>query len=214
MTNAELEKIINYVFQDEEDALSIDRRRFMECFDNMLTERHTEVLRLRAIEGLTLEDTGKRLGITKERVRQIEAKAMRRLNASYFRHRFTTVTVEEMQEICRDLEDAKNEIASLKKDRDLYYRLLSKLVKDVIIPDVETSDPVEAGEKLSADIEVLGLSNRSYRALKYSGINIIGDLAQKSDDELMRIRNFGAKSFKEVKKALTDYLGDSTNENA
>lgn len=214
MTNAELEKIINFVFQDEEDALSIDRRRFMECFDNMLTERHTEVLRLRAIEGLTLEAAGNRLGVTRERVRQIEAKAMRRLNASYVRYKFTTVTVEELQEICRELEDAKNEIASLKKDRDLYYRLLSKLVKDVIIPDVETSDPIEAGEKLSADIEVLNLSSRSYRALKRSGIDTIGDLAQKSDDELMRIRNFGAESFKEVRKALTAYLGDSTNENA
>lgn len=214
MTNAELEKIINFVFQDEEDTLSVDRRRFMECFDNMLTERHTEVLRLRAIEGLTLEAAGKRLCVTRERVRQIEAKALRMLNASYFRHRFTTVTVEEMQEICRDLEDAKNEIASLKKDRDLYYRLLSKLVKDVIIPDVGTSDPVDAGEKLSADIEVLNLSSRSYRGLKYSGIGTIGDLAQKSDDELMRIRNFGAKSLKEVKEALTAYLGDSTNENA
>lgn len=43
-----------------------------------LPKRHRDVLR-RRLEGLTLEEIGKRLGITRERARQIEAKAVQRL---------------------------------------------------------------------------------------------------------------------------------------
>lgn len=44
-----------------------------------LPEKQRVVLKLRYSDGKTLEDTGKELGITRERVRQIEAKALRLL---------------------------------------------------------------------------------------------------------------------------------------
>ena len=40
---------------------------------------------------------------------------------------------------------------------------------------------------------------RSYNCLKREGINTVGDLVQKSESELMDIRNFGQKSIDEVK---------------
>jgi DNA-directed RNA polymerase subunit alpha len=53
-------------------------------------------------------------------------------------------------------------------------------------------------------IEELNLSVRSYNCLKREGINAVGDLVQKSESELMDIRNFGQKSIDEVKTKLEE----------
>ena len=47
---------------------------------------------------------------------------------------------------------------------------------------------------------------RSYNCLKREGINTVGELVQRSEQELMDIRNFGQKSIDEVKAKL-DELG-------
>ncbi len=60
-------------------------------------------------------------------------------------------------------------------------------------------------------IEELNLSVRSYNCLKREGINSVGDLIQKSESELMDIRNFGQKSIDEVKAKLEE-LGLSLRE--
>jgi DNA-directed RNA polymerase subunit alpha len=59
---------------------------------------------------------------------------------------------------------------------------------------------------LALTIEELNLSVRSYNCLKREGINTVGDLVQKSEAELLDIRNFGQKSIDEVKAKL-DELG-------
>jgi DNA-directed RNA polymerase subunit alpha len=53
-------------------------------------------------------------------------------------------------------------------------------------------------------VEDLNLSVRSYNCLKREGINSVGDLVQKSEAELMDIRNFGQKSIDEVKAKLEE----------
>jgi DNA-directed RNA polymerase subunit alpha len=53
-------------------------------------------------------------------------------------------------------------------------------------------------------IEELNLSVRSYNCLKREGINTVGDVIQKSESELMDIRNFGQKSIDEVKAKLEE----------
>jgi DNA-directed RNA polymerase subunit alpha len=64
---------------------------------------------------------------------------------------------------------------------------------------------------LALTIEELNLSVRSYNCLKREGINTVGELVQKSEAELMDIRNFGQKSIDEVKAKL-DELGLSLRE--
>src|SRR4029079_8920441 len=53
-------------------------------------------------------------------------------------------------------------------------------------------------------IEELNLSVRSYNCLKREGLNTLGDVVQKSESELMDIRNFGQKSIDEVKLKLEE----------
>jgi DNA-directed RNA polymerase subunit alpha len=64
-------------------------------------------------------------------------------------------------------------------------------------------------------IEELDLSVRSNNCLKRAGISTVMELTQKSEDEMMKVRNLGKKSLKEVKEKLAaiglhfrDYVGE------
>lgn len=57
-------------------------------------------------------------------------------------------------------------------------------------------------KKLEKKIEELDLSVRSYNCLKRAGINTVGELTQKTAEEMMRVRNLGRKSLKEVSQKL------------
>ncbi len=62
---------------------------------------------------------------------------------------------------------------------------------------------VDEGESvLDTPIEELDLSVRSYNCLKRQGVNTIGQLTECSENDLLNIRNFGAKSIEEVKDKL------------
>ena len=51
-------------------------------------------------------------------------------------------------------------------------------------------------------IEDLDLSARSYNCLKRAGIQTVDELTQKTEDEMMHVKNLGKKSLKEVKDKM------------
>ncbi len=57
---------------------------------------------------------------------------------------------------------------------------------------------------LEMTIEELDLSVRSYNCLKRAGINTVEDLTNKSEEEMMKVRNLGRKSLDEVLGKLED----------
>lgn len=58
------------------------------------------------------------------------------------------------------------------------------------------------GKVLEMPIEELELSVRSYNCLKRAGISTVEDLANKSDSDMMKVRNLGKKSLDEVTNKL------------
>lgn len=64
----------------------------------------------------------------------------------------------------------------------------------------------EKSKVLELTIEELDLSVRSFNCLKRAGINTVEDLVNKSEGEMMRVRNLGKKSLEEVVNKL-DSLG-------
>ena len=76
----------------------------------------------------------------------------------------------------------------------------------------------EAGEDeqsgvLAQPIEDMDLTVRSYNCLKREGVQTIGDLVQKTEEDLLEIRNFGQKSIDEVIAKLEERgLGLKTKE--
>src|SRR5262249_15364386 len=66
-----------------------------------------------------------------------------------------------------------------------------------------------SGANLSQDryntpIEDLNLSVRAYNCLKRSGLMTVGQVLEKSEDELLALRSFGRKSYDELKDRLVE----------
>ena len=59
-------------------------------------------------------------------------------------------------------------------------------------------------ENLNRSVEELELSVRSYNCLKNANIQTIGELIQKSEQEMLRTKNFGRKSLNEIKEILSN----------
>lgn len=77
------------------------------------------------------------------------------------------------------------------------------------IGDVEIMVEKEEEERdkvLDMNIEELDLSVRSYNCLKRAAINTVGELIQKTEEDMMKVRNLGKKSLEEVVEKL-DSLG-------
>ena len=107
-------------------------------------------------------------------------------------------------------EEAVSKAAKILNDHLKLFQNMDGL-PDEIEEDEPTfiEEPVdETGKILEMTIEDLDLSVRSFNCLKRAGINTVADLVEKSEDEMMKVRNLGRKSLDEVKKKL-DELGVS-----
>ncbi|MDG9583573.1 DNA-directed RNA polymerase subunit alpha [Streptococcus pneumoniae] len=84
---------------------------------------------------------------------------------------------------------------------DLFTNLteIAKSTEVMKEADTESDDRI-----LDRTIEELDLSVRSYNCLKRAGINTVHDLTEKSEAEMMKVRNLGRKSLEEVKLKLID----------
>ena len=62
----------------------------------------------------------------------------------------------------------------------------------------------DTAKVLEMTIEDLDLSVRSYNCLKRANINTVADLTEKTEEDMMKVRNLGRKSLEEVKKKLQE----------
>jgi DNA-directed RNA polymerase subunit alpha len=71
--------------------------------------------------------------------------------------------------------------------------------------EITSDKPEEDRERiLDMTIEELDLSVRSYNCLKRAGINTVGELVRKTEEEMMKVRNLGKKSLEEVEHKLIE----------
>jgi len=70
------------------------------------------------------------------------------------------------------------------------------------IETVVKQEPPKRNKLLDMTIEELELSVRSYNCLKRAGINTVEDLVNKTEEEMMKVRNLGKKSLEEVIQKL------------
>ena len=74
--------------------------------------------------------------------------------------------------------------------------------EDGEVPSIFAPEGQESNAELDKQIEDLDLSVRSYNCLKRAGIHSVRQLVEFSENDLLNIRNFGAKSIEEVKDKL------------
>jgi DNA-directed RNA polymerase subunit alpha len=76
---------------------------------------------------------------------------------------------------------------------------------ETIEPEIpEEEEEPEFNENLLKPIDELELSVRSFNCLQSAGIRYVGDLVQKTEAEMLKTKNFGRKSLKEIKELLAD----------
>ena len=84
-----------------------------------------------------------------------------------------------------------------------HLNLFVDLSDETEFPEMMKNHPDEDNKKvLETTIEELDLSVRSFNCLKRAGINTVEDLINKSDEEMMKVRNLGRKSLEEVVSKL------------
>ncbi len=88
-----------------------------------------------------------------------------------------------------------------------HLNLFANLSEETMGTEIMVEKDDKGKEKaLEMTIEELDLSVRSFNCLKRAGINTVEDLINKSEDEMMKVRNLGRKSLEEVMAKL-DSLG-------
>lgn len=200
-----------------------DTEQTIEYILKTLAEREQKVIIMRYKDGLTIEETGKNFGVTRERIRQVEAKALRKLRHPT-RGRIFQTGVEKYlclldagknisvvkeylaseREKLRQMQEAvMEEIARLKSDRDAIRRVFDGGDNK---KDLETAKEYAKGSgSWATSIDNLELSVRSYNCLKHAGLKTVGDLAGKTYEEMCKVRNLGRKSLEEIEAKVKPY---------
>ncbi|MGI5824589.1 MAG: DNA-directed RNA polymerase subunit alpha [Bacillota bacterium] len=94
---------------------------------------------------------------------------------------------------------AKESISLAAKILNEHLNLFVDLSEEAASAEIMVEKDDKGNEKvLEMTIEELDLSVRSFNCLKRAGINTVGDLINKSEDDMMKVRNLGKKSLEEV----------------
>lgn len=98
---------------------------------------------------------------------------------------------------------AKEAVSLAAKLLTEHLNLFVELSEETSVVEIMAEKDDKGKEKvLEMTIEELDLSVRSFNCLKRAGINTVNDLIEKSEEEMMKVRNLGKKSFEEVKGKL------------
>ena len=97
-------------------------------------------------------------------------------------------------------QDAIGLAAKLVKDHMIIFINIDEPPENVEMPQDIIHDP--RLEHLDRSVEELELSVRSYNCLKNANIQTIRELVQKSENEMLKTKNFGRKSLNEIKDIL------------
>ena len=163
-----------------------------------LTEREQAVIEMRFKRCMTYEQTGREFNVTRERIRQIETKALRKL-----RHPSRLYLIK--HGVRRWVADAREEGRQETISEELRQAIDSVLkIADALKIDLNAAAKIETENLADIPIEDLCLSVRSYNVLHRAGYNTLEDVSKLSFDELLQLRNMGRKSAMEILKVLEE----------
>ena len=155
-----------------------------------LHDREQKVLELRFRQGLTLKETGAEFGVTTERIRQIEAKALRKMRHPSRWKQYRMVEVEKLWEAERAVSGWELENITLRMRLD---------GMDQVATAPEVPSPTEVY------LDEMNLSVRSFNCLRRAGYDKLSDLAGVKMSELAVVRNLGKRSLEEIVAKLREY---------
>jgi DNA-directed RNA polymerase subunit alpha len=99
--------------------------------------------------------------------------------------------------------DAVGEAAKIAKD---HFDVFINFNEDEVGSDDEEDEDMKlVREILATPVDELELTVRASNCLKNANINNLGELTQKTEDEISKTRNFGKKSLQEIKEKLQEW---------
>ena len=153
-----------------------------------LSEREQMIMWSRYAEKKTLCEVAKELNVTRERIRQIEAKALRKLGHPRNRSCVMAISVKQHQDEIREKD--------LQVEKELRQHSAEEMKKNGALSKGIAEIPIEE----------LDLSVRPYNCLRRAGISTIEQLQQMTKEKLLRVRNLGLKSTEEIQSKLKEYM--------
>ncbi len=99
-------------------------------------------------------------------------------------------------------------VDAFKKSLEVMYAQLAVFNSEVSVQATQSIERVEDSvelKKLTARIDDLGLSARSFNCLDRSEIKYIGEIALMSQNDLKNVKNLGKKSYEEIVEKVSEY---------
>lgn len=161
--------------------------KYYEVIKTKLTDREERVIDCIFRQHMTLQEAGKEFGVTRERIRQVQIKALKKIK--HYRYYFEVGKYADKKELAK--QEYQKYLEQNKKEWK--YEEAKEFVKNY-----ESEHKQEIAMKAQIDIEYLDLSVRTYNCLRRAGIRYLSELLSKTKEELIRVRNMGKKSLKEI----------------
>lgn len=187
-----------------------------------LSDREQKVLEKRFQDFKTFEEVGKDFNVTRERIRQIEAKALRKLRhpsrQNFIMHGyFGGAELKKLKAKEEELNEREKNIGEREKKLN---EMLEKYKPKFDALHITIESPLEEVEEAfcnNMSIEAMDLSVRSYNCLRRAKINTILDLINYCENDgkelkLLSVRNLGRKSIREVLERLYEMTGKDFRE--
>ena len=153
--------------------------------NRFLKERESSVLRKRFEDGMRLEEIGKEYNVNRERIRQIEASALRKLR------RQSTARIFILGVDCVKKIDEER-AAVYKQRRDQEQEIVREWARKELDPD-------------NIPIEDLDMSMRAFNCLNRAGYKTLGQLKGTTIEQLKEIRNLGEGTLQDIIKVAASF---------
>ena len=178
-----------------------------------LSDREADIIRWRFQKGKTLEEVHEIYGLNRERIRQIEAKALRKMRrpcvAGLLKMGLAGWMEEQIQQEAKRIADAE---VPRRVNKEISERLewakermMEREAQELALALNGEPDPdpkVIQAENIT--VEEMELSVRSYNCLKRGGIDTMADLIERKKSDMYTVRNLGRKSLEEIEQKMKE----------
>lgn len=145
------------------------------------------------LRGKQLKEIGELYGITSTRASQIVKRGFRMLSR-----------VDKYSKIVEE----KNRLIEILEQKEMSFKLLKESyekLQEEYLGNVSENTKVELPEIMYAKVKDLGFSKRLQNVFLYGDINTVYDIVRLTKEKLLKFRNLGQKSIKELEEFLNEY---------
>lgn len=191
-------------------ALCIDPKALIDVTDKELTERESHLIHLYFEKGMTYDEIANEIDRTRERVRQVIGKALRKLRYPGRSKRYSLHSWSKLNELIKENEDCKKEAAVLKFERENLEDHIKNFYDSEEYQSFARKQLIN--EFMDSYIDILELPVRVYNCLARYSRNKFGNwhmtvrvLTSMTFEDARGIKNIGQRAIEDILYRLNYY---------